>query len=192
MPRLAFAPAALALLFGACLLPPRPGSDMPGEGAHSSGATSSPLPEHLHELPDRLLALHNREREAVGLGPLSWDARPASAAARYGPELAQLRGFIHSERQSRPGQGENLWMGTRNRYSLESMFHGWAREKALFRPGTYPRVSSSGRSSDVGHYTQIIWPGTERVGCAVYRAQEWDYLICRYAPAGNVLGQRVP
>ncbi len=128
----------------------------------------------------------------MGAPPLAWDSALAAAAAAYGTALARGSGLVHSPPSARPGQGENLWMGTRNRYSLDSMFEGWAREKRIFRPGTFPAVSRTGRWADVAHYTQIIWRGTVRVGCAVHRTGEWDYLICRYAPAGNVNGQRVP
>lgn len=66
-------------------------------------------------------------------------------------------------------------------------------EKRIFTPGAFPSaVSRSGNWSDVAHYTQMIWRGTTRVGCALHKAGEWDYLICRYAPAGNVVGQSVP
>jgi hypothetical protein len=34
----------------------------------------------------------------------------------------------------------------------------------------------------------MIWPGTSRVGGALYKAQRWDVLICAYAPTGNVVG----
>jgi hypothetical protein len=71
------------------------------------------------------------------------------------------------------------------------MVRDWASEKHYFRPGVFPNVSSSGNWVDVGHYTQIIWRQTTRVGCAVHQAQA-DFLVCRYSPAGNVMGQRVP
>ena len=179
-------PLALLLsgALGACHSAPAPTPD--------AGAAEQALPQHLARLPQTLLDLHNRERRLVGAPPLIWDARLAAAAAAYGPALAAGRGLIHSPPAARPGQGENLWMGTRNRYSLESMFEGWAREKRLLRPGSFPNVSRTGRWADVAHYTQIVWRGTSRVGCAVHRAPEWDYLICRYAPAGNVIGQRLP
>jgi hypothetical protein len=83
-------------------------------------------------------------------------------------------------------------MGTRGAYSLEEMAGSWSEEKRLFRAGTFPDVSRSGKWSDVAHYTQMIWRGTARVGCAVHRSRDWDFLICRYAPPGNVVGQRVP
>lgn len=140
----------------------------------------------------RLLAIHNRERERVGVPPLLWDEGLAAAAARYGPQLAALGRLQHSSQQSRPGQGENLWMGTAGAFSLEEMAGSWAEERGYFRAGTFPNVSRSGNWSDVGHYTQMIWRGTTRVGCAIHGARNADYLICRYTPAGNVVGQRVP
>lgn len=150
------------------------------------------LPEHLASLRRILLDLHNRERAEVGARPLLWDPALADAAAAYGPALASGGKLVHAPPELRRGQGENLWMGTRNRYSLESMFGGWAREKRHFRPGVFPRVTKTRDWRDVAHYTQVIWRGTERVGCAVHRKGEWDYLICRYSPAGNVNGWPVP
>ena len=148
--------------------------------------------QNLSDLPRRLLALHNRERSEAGVPPLSWDARLAADSAAYGPQLARLGRLAHSPRESRPGQGENLWMGTAGAFSVEEMVGGWAGERRLFRPGIFPDVSSSGHWADVAHYTQMIWPGTTSVGCALHRASGSDFLICRYAPAGNVVGQRVP
>ena len=148
--------------------------------------------QDLRNLGPRLVALHNRERAAVGAAPLSWDARLASAAAGYGPELARRGRLAHSAPESRPGQGENLWMGTAGAYSVEEMIGSWAAEKRLFSPGTFPDVSTSGHWADVAHYTQMIWPGTARVGCAFHQARRWDFLICRYAPGGNVVGRPVP
>ena len=149
-------------------------------------------PQNLAGLERRLLALHNRERGEVGAPPLAWDPRLAAAAAGYGPSLAARGSLAHSPPDSRRGQGENLWMGTRGAYSLEEMAGNWADEKRLFRPGAFPDVSSSGKWSDVAHYTQMIWRGTTTVGCAIQHSSDWDFLICRYSPPGNVVGQRVP
>ena len=154
---------------------------------------ASTAPQSLSNLSSRILALHNRERRAAGVPPLAWDSGLAASATAYGPQLARLGRLQHSPDASRPGQGENLWMGTRDAYSLEEMIGGWIGEKRIFRPGIFPdQVSTSGNWSDVAHYTQMIWPGTTRVGCAVHKAARWDYLICRYARPGNVMGQRVP
>jgi hypothetical protein len=82
--------------------------------------------------------------------------------------------------------------GNAGGYALEAMFDSWASEKRMLRRGVFPQVSTSADWRDIGHYTQLIWAGTERVGCAVHRTEQWDYLICRYAPVGNVVGERVP
>ncbi|MEA3041925.1 MAG: hypothetical protein QOC65_1414 [Sphingomonadales bacterium] len=148
--------------------------------------------QDLANLAGRIVALHNRERAAVGAPPLVWDAGLASAAASYGPALAARGRLGHSPAESRPGQGENLWMGTAGAFSIEEMVGSWAAEKSVFVPGRVPNVSRSGHFGDVGHYTQMIWRATMRVGCAVHRGRANDFLICRYAPAGNVVGEAVP
>lgn len=149
-------------------------------------------PQDLSNLPARLLALHNRERAAAGVPALAWDSALAEASADYAAELARRGRLAHSPVSSRPGQGENLWMGTRGAYGLEEMVGGWAAERRLFEPGAFPNVSDSGHWRDVAHYTQMIWRGTTRVGCAIRSSARADVLVCRYAPPGNVVGQPVP
>ena len=36
----------------------------------------------------------------------------------------------------------------------------------------------------------MIWPATTRVGCALASTARTDYLVCRYATAGNIDGRR--
>lgn len=141
-------------------------------------------------LATRLLAAHNRERLAVGHAPLQWDERLAADAASYGTVLASVRQLIHSPRHARPGQSENLAMATRGSRTPEQLVDLWSREKLFLRPGVFPAVSRTGRWEDVAHYTQMVWPTTTRVGCAIHRA-DWDYLVCRYSPKGNVEGKPV-
>ncbi len=140
----------------------------------------------------RLLATHNRERASYGSAPLRWDPKLAIAAASYGPALSAMGRLQHSSRVNRPGQAENLWMGTRGSYPPEAMVGAWIGEKRYFRPGIFPNVSSSANWQDVGHFTQLVWKETTYVGCAVHRDARWDYLICRYSPKGNVDGRPVP
>lgn len=160
-----------------------------------SAALAAPAPAQaprLDPLSTRLLAAHNRERARVGVPPLQWDPFLASAAASYGPTIAAVGRLQHSPRASRPGQRENLWMGTRGAFSPEQMVGSWAEERSMFRPGIFPNVSRTGNWLDVSHYTTMIWRTTTQVGCAVYRSASWDFLICRYSPPGNLDGQPVP
>ncbi|WP_162854535.1 CAP domain-containing protein [Sphingobium estronivorans] len=136
------------------------------------------------------LGMQNEERESLGLAPLAWDSALAADAARYAREMARTNIFRHSARTSRAvPSGENLWMGSRGLYDYEVMLGSFLDEKRYFRrSGKLPDLSSTGRWEDVGHYTQIIWRGTRKVGCALAEGPSYDYLVCRYFPAGNQFG----
>lgn len=92
-------------------------------------------PQDLSRLEPRLLALHNRERAAVGAAPLAWDPALARAAASYGPVLARLGRLAHSDPATRPGQGENLRMGTRGAYQPEDDQVAMSPGHGCKRPG---------------------------------------------------------
>ena len=151
------------------------------------GAAQSPS-----EFPARILATHNSARAQLAEQPLTWDPVLAEGASTYAAQLAITNTFQHSDRHQRLGIGENLWMGTRGYYSYEAMVGGWASERRDFVPGVFPSVSRSGNWANVGHYTQMVWPTTQRVGCALASTPRVDYLVCRYSPAGNIDGRPVP
>ena len=164
------------------------------------GRTSPPLPAAYSVRPfaaptaafaARILAAHNAERAQRRLAPLVWDPLLATGAAGYAQQLAVTGTFQHSNRQARRGVGENLWMGTGGAFAPEAMIGNWASEKRWFAPGVFPNVSRSRDWSAVGHYTQIIWPTTTRVGCGLASSRGHDVLVCRYAPAGNIDGRGV-
>jgi hypothetical protein len=143
------------------------------------------------EFPARIVAAHNAARASVGAQPLVWDNDLGSAAAAYAQWMAMTGNFQHSDRSARHGVGENLWMGTRGAFSIEAMVGNWTSERRWFVPGVFPNVSADGNWADVAHYTQVIWPGTQRVGCALASTANTDYLVCRYGAAGNMDGKWV-
>jgi hypothetical protein len=144
------------------------------------------------EFPGRVLAVHNAERAAMNMPLLVWDPVLGNGAAAYAQQMAMTGRFEHSDRSQRRGIGENLWMGTHGAFSVEAMVRAWASEKRMFVPGVFPSNSRSGNWMDVAHYTQMIWPTTTRIGCALASTSRTDYLICRYSPAGNIDGKPVP
>ncbi len=156
-----------------------------------AGASSLTIPPAT-AIGMRIVSLHNQLRYAAGVQPIIWDRGLAAAADAYAAQLARTGRWGHSPQASRPGQGENLWMGTRGAFSVDEMVGAWASEGRLFRRGSFPAVSRSGNWQDVGHYTQMIWPGSTRVGCAIRSSNSDDYLVCRYSQAGNVFGAPVP
>lgn len=151
-----------------------------------------PVPAFGQDVAGRLLAAHNVERAAVRVAPLLWDESLATSARAYAAQLVRTGALRHSDRRGRPGQGENLWMGAAGGFKLERMVGSWASERRVFRPGIFPAVSRTGNWADVGHYSQMIWPTTQRLGCGLASARGREALVCRYYPAGNVDGRRVP
>ena len=139
----------------------------------------------------QILLLHNQERARWKVAPLQWDEGLARAASQYASELASSGNWRHSAGLSAEQEGENLWMGTRGAFRPAEMVGKWLSQRSLFVPGRFPQVSRTGKWSDVGHYSQIVWRGTTHVGCAVRSSASYDYLVCRYGPAGNVMGRGV-
>lgn len=91
--------------------------------------------------------------------------------------------------------GENLaWGAPATSYSSQSLFQLWVDE------GDDYDYSTTQFSSADGHFTQVVWAGSTQVGCAMITCPAEDlgftgtsgngaYLVCEYAPAGNVQGQ---
>jgi hypothetical protein len=48
-------------------------------------------------------------------------------------------------------------------------------------------------SNGCGHYTQVVWRNTERVGCGYSTCQaqgfNFEVWVCNYDPPGNFIGQ---
>ena len=148
-----------------------------------------PKPRGEALLRDAMMSAHNQARRQYGVGPLAWDEGLARDARLYAQQLARNGRFEHDPQRGRSTkQGENLWTGTRTAYSYADMIGHLVGERRYYRPGRFPAVSRTGDWSHVGHYTQIIWPTSQRVGCATASNRANDYLVCRYWPAGNVVG----
>lgn len=137
------------------------------------------------------MAAHNIAREDVGLPPLVWSERLARDAEGWARHLARHGLYDHASIEERKGQGENLWRGPRGYWSAWEMVGFFTAERRHFRPGHFPEVSRTGRWADVAHYTQVIWPRTREVGCAIARTSSEEVLVCRYWPAGNIWGERI-
>ena len=140
-------------------------------------------------LRETMVVAHNRARRERGAAPLAWDEGLARDAGSYARVMAATGRFQHDPQRGRAvRQGENLFVGTRGAYSYAEMIGLLVGERRFFRPGRFPDVSRTGDWAHVGHYTQIVWPATQRVGCATAASRAQEYLVCRYFPAGNIVG----
>lgn len=145
-------------------------------------------PPQSGSLRDAMLSVHNGERRQLGVPRLKWNDALARDALTHAEWMARTGRFEHST--ARNNQGENLWAGTRGGYHHAEMAQAWLDEKRYYRDSPSPNNSSSGKWSDVGHYTQMVWSTTTDIGCAIASSATTDYLVCRYSPPGNYAGQK--
>jgi uncharacterized protein YkwD len=181
---------AVLLLLAACSAAPEAGPEAGPERVVERRSNAAPAPRGAALLREAMLAGHNDARRRLGLPPLAWNAALAADARLYAEELARTGRFEHSPQpRGNPPEGENLWTGTRGDYSYREMVGHWVAEQRFYQPLPVPESSNSGRFGDVGHYTQIVWRATREVGCAEASNRTDDYVVCRYVPAGNIVGE---
>ena len=137
-----------------------------------------------------MLGAHNDARIRFGVAPLSWSEHLATEAMGHAQYMARTGVYGHDQTPGRrKKQGENLWRGQRGVFSYDIMIGLMIDEAKLFRPGVFPDNSSNGDWHAVAHFTQIVWPSTTEVGCALASSDSTDYFVCRYSPTGNKDGQ---
>ena len=133
-----------------------------------------------------VLSAHNQARQDFGVGPVRWNEELAAGALAHAQYMAATGIYGHDRTPGRRKKaGENMWRGTRGVFAYDVMVGVMIAEARHFRPGAFPANSRTGNWLDVAHYTQIVWPTTTEVGCALASSATADYFVCRYAPTGN-------
>ena len=132
------------------------------------------------------LKLHNQARGQFGVAPVAWSGQLAAEAMVHAQYMARTGIYGHDQTPGRRKKmGENLWRGQRGVFSYDVMVQMMVDEVRYFRPGPFPNNSANGNWLAVAHYTQIVWPTTTEIGCALASSATTDYFVCRYAPTGN-------
>lgn len=162
----------------------------------AAAAPHKPGPHHakLSDDESKALHIHNAARRDApsefGIqhvrNDLTWDDKLAAHATAYAKKLAhENTGLHHSTGEQRPGEGENLaW--SKPHGSLADGSKMWVDEKKNYSG----QKIGEGDFGSYGHYTQVIWPSTTRVGLGMAKASDggW-YIVGRYSPPGNVVGK---
>ncbi|MEM1050848.1 MAG: CAP domain-containing protein [Pseudomonadota bacterium] len=156
-----------------------------------SGASVVEAHDNLSSEEHAWLVGHNDARSAFGTPPLEWSDDLADEARRWAEQLAHENTIRHAPSDRLGGNGENLWMGSAGYFPASKMISAFVDERRFFRAGRFPSVSRTGDWTDVGHYTQIVWATTKEVGCAKASNSHNEILVCRYYPAGNILGETI-
>ena len=128
-----------------------------------------------------ILARHNAVRARLGMHPLAWSDRLAAHAQAWADTLLARNQFIHRPNST---YGENLFDITGATASPAQVVNAWSAESRNYD------YTSNRCSGKCGHYTQIVWRDTKRVGCAVARGREREVWVCNYDPPGNWVGKR--
>ncbi|EFJ06204.1 hypothetical protein SELMODRAFT_135802 [Selaginella moellendorffii] len=148
-------------------------------------AGASYWPPRYNAFVAQFLYGQNRARYSVGVPPLVWDNRLA-AYAQWWANQKQASGNCYLQHSGGP-YGENIFWGRGKPWSPSEAVDAWVDERRW-----YDYYSNSCLfNDDCGHYTQIVWRSSTRVGCARVTCADGDvFMICNYDPPGNYIGQR--
>ena len=135
-----------------------------------------------------ILAVHNQERAAVGVPPLTWSNTLAAGAQTWAENVLATGKMEHSTCCGAfRDYGENIaaW-GPPGAKTQAGLAQTWADEKKDYVP------CNPCNYSETGHYTQMVWKSTTEVGCGFASGPGGpagqsgsDVLVCRYTPPGN-------
>ncbi|NXE46795.1 GLIP1 protein, partial [Casuarius casuarius] len=123
---------------------------------------------------------------------MSWDPALAKTAKAWAKKCK----FKHNIYLKKPGKvhptftpvGENIWTGTATIFSVDAALSDWFNEV-----GSY-NFNTNICTEMCGHYTQVVWATSYKVGCAVHFCNAVEYFpglfraahfVCNYGPAGN-------
>ncbi|VDM71355.1 unnamed protein product [Strongylus vulgaris] len=123
-----------------------------------------------------------------------YDCSVEASALRYARKCV----YAHSKRSERRGLGENLYMTSAINYNKLKAANqsSWLWWKELQDYGVGPsNVLTSALfkrpGKKIGHYSQMAWGTSYKLGCAVVACPKFTYGVCHYGPAGNWLGSRI-
>lgn len=129
---------------------------------------------------EAVLAQTNKYRAQHRAPALTWD----NSLAQQGQNWANRCVFEHSSM----GNGENLWAGSGG-FNGASAVTSWYDEIKDYN-WNYPGFSMS-----TGHFTQLVWKSTTKVGCGLKKCSSMMgmsnayFLVCEYSPPGNYQGE---
>lgn len=177
-------------------LGPTCGSQVPGRGVSAQDAALI-LAQH-NQLRSRV-AMGQEGRGAPGPQPqaanmrlMEWDDELALVAQGHADQCIFEHECSDCRRVSRFGVGQNLFISFQSNFDTRIQWgraiKAWYDEVAEFSPSA---IQPFQFSTPVGHYTQMMWWSSFRVGCGFTMFQEdgwWKKLYtCNYGPGGNII-----
>jgi len=134
----------------------------------------------LEEKLQHALDMHNYYRCLHGASALAWDDALHASSLQWGEQLAQAGSLQHSQDT---GVGENLAWGSPSMSGIDAV-KGWYNEVNWYDAAT----GESTTGQPVGHFTQVVWKSSTKVGCASVKKtspKKEEFWVCQYTPQGN-------
>ncbi|XP_047333488.1 pathogenesis-related protein PR-1-like [Impatiens glandulifera] len=130
------------------------------------------------------MAPQNDARAIHDLPPLKWDVKLRQYAQRYARKRKEDCALVHSHGP----YGENIFWGSGTSWKPVQAAVMWVDERNDYNHTT----DTCTEGKECGHYTQIVWKNTERIGCArvVCLHGKGIFMTCNYDPPGNYMGKR--
>jgi hypothetical protein len=146
---------------------------MPGEPAELAGIT----------------AAHNAARAQHGETPLTWDPVLATIAAAWVASCSDADGDGLEDHDPHRSVGYSSYVGE-NIYATTGTATGPDAVDAWISESQYYDYADNtcAAGKECGHYTQVVWAKTLKLGCAIYRCSALRYpdtIVCDYGPGGN-------
>ncbi|KAM9330211.1 peptidase inhibitor 16-like [Gastrophryne carolinensis] len=141
----------------------------------------------------RIVEKHNDYRSkpqplAADMKALTWDKTLEQLATSYAAKC------IWDHNEERGFRGENLFIMSGSNLDVDMGLDDWHRERDFYNF----TANTCAEGQMCGHYTQMVWAGTERVGCGEKFCETLDgfefgnmtLLVCNYEPPGNFEGEQ--
>ncbi|KAK9071450.1 hypothetical protein SSX86_010019 [Deinandra increscens subsp. villosa] len=130
------------------------------------------------------LEAHNKARAQAGLPPFTYDQTLADFANKHALSHARDCALTHSD----GSYGENLFWGSASKslkWRPKDAVYAWVKEQKYYNR----KANTCMPGQKCGHYTQIMWRDTKKIGCARSNCNgKSSYMVCEYDPPGNFEG----
>ncbi|KAK7847155.1 pathogenesis-related protein PR-1 [Quercus suber] len=135
----------------------------------------------------QFLFAHNMVRAYKWELPLTWDFQLENYAKWWAGQRKADCKLEHSFPEDDFKLGENVFLGSGSTWTPIDAVNAWAEEEKYYTYAT--NTCEAGQMC--GHYTQIVWSTTRRIGCARVVCDKGDvFMTCNYDPVGNYVGER--
>ncbi|KAH0956112.1 hypothetical protein HN011_000835 [Eciton burchellii] len=137
--------------------------------------------------------LNGPQPPAAFMPDVTWDEELAMIAQRWVNQCQPGHDSCRNVERYSVGQNMALTMNSaENNTPVEKMIQMWYDEVDKFDNRQVNKLTNINK---VGHYTQLVWAKTNKIGCGriKYRQNNWNvnYFVCNYGPAGNYMGQPI-